>query len=140
MSFGEHIFSQPYYQRHWLNDSKNVCPQNYIRKTWCLRKRPRAEALFGGPVLAKPYLKRLFWNKTPRWAYKHNQLEHMCSPNHIKNHLLFCYKTPRWVYENYHLENMCSLLLWTKIPRGLMKTIVWRTCVRKTILETVALE
>ena len=55
-------------------------------------------------------------------------------------------ETPRWAYENYHLENMCSpnhirnCCFGIRPRAGIIKTVIWRTCVRETILETVPIE
>ena len=94
---------------------ENICSPKHI-KNCCFGMRPRAgfiKTFVWRTCFAKPYLKLLSWVETPRWAYKNCHLENMGPPNHIKN---------------------CCFGM---MPRaGLIKTAIWRTRVRQTILIT----
>ncbi len=91
-----------------------TCVRQTIVETVVWEHRVRfMKVSFQEHVFANPYLKLLFRNETPRWAYENYHLEHMRSPNHIRN-----------------------LCFGMRLRVGLMKTAIWRTCVRQTILKT----
>ena len=68
-------------------------------------------------MFAKPYYKLLSLNNAPRWAYKK-----AASGEHV-------FAKPYY-----------KLLSLNNARAGLMKTVIWRTCVRQTSLKTDVFE